>query len=54
MRRYLWIFISLVLPVAFWIMMKTRPPQSPGTVISRTPEATSGDTGPASDKRDSK
>ena len=31
-RRYLWIVVSCVLPLAFLIIMKTRPPRTPGEV----------------------
>lgn len=39
MRRYLWIIVSLVLPLAFLIVMKTRPPQSPGIEVRVPPSA---------------
>lgn len=33
LRRYLWIAVSAVLPLAFIVVMKTRPPTAPGEEI---------------------
>lgn len=39
MRRYLWIVVSCVLPLAFLYVMSARPPRSPGTEVRGSSEA---------------